>query len=160
MLTLAGVGAAALALGAVGGFSLRPAPASDAQPAMFEIATPGVGFAPFFFAVAGAAVDLRALFVPELAALAIGLAMIGVVTKLGAGFLIRRRGRWTAITVGAGMVPRGEVGIIVADIGLVAGVLAADLFSAVIVAVVLTTVTAPVLLQRAIPRALAEESGP
>jgi Kef-type K+ transport system membrane component KefB len=117
-------------------------------------------FAPFFFAVAGAAVDLRALFVPELAALAIGLALIGVVTKLGAGFLIRRRGRWTAVTVGAGMVPRGEVGIIVADIGLVAGVLAADLFSAVIVAVVLTTVTAPVLLQRAIPRALAEEAGP
>ena len=47
MLTLAGVGAAALALGVVGGFAMRPTPASPAPPAMFEIATPGVGFAPY-----------------------------------------------------------------------------------------------------------------
>jgi Kef-type K+ transport system membrane component KefB len=113
-------------------------------------------FAPFFFAVAGAAVDLQALFVPALAALAIGLAAIGIVTKLAAGIVVRARGRWTALAVGAGMVPRGEVGIIVADIGLVAGLLAADVFSAVIVAVVLTTLIAPVLLYRFIPRATRE----
>jgi Kef-type K+ transport system membrane component KefB len=113
-------------------------------------------FAPFFFAVAGAAVDLRALFVPELAVLAIGLAVIGILTKLAAGLVVRSRGRWNALVVGAGMVPRGEVGIIVADIGLLAGLLAADIFSAVIVAVVLTTLTAPILLHRFIPRAARE----
>jgi serine/threonine-protein kinase len=44
---LAAVGAAALALGAVGGLAIRHAPVADAPPARFEIAAPGLGFTPF-----------------------------------------------------------------------------------------------------------------
>ena len=65
-------------------------------------------------------------------------------------------GRWSAATVGFGMVPRGEVGIVVANLGLAAGLLSPGLFSAVLVAVVLTTVVAPYLLAWSIPRADAE----
>ncbi len=46
-LALAGVGAAALALGALGGMKLRRAPVADALPARFEISAPGLGFSPW-----------------------------------------------------------------------------------------------------------------
>jgi len=54
------------------------------------------------------------------------------------------------------MVPRGEVGIVIANLGLTAGLLGAGTFGAVLVAVVLTTVVAPYLLTWAVPRALEE----
>jgi Kef-type K+ transport system membrane component KefB len=116
-------------------------------------------FTPFFFAVTGAQVDLGALLQPELAVLAVSLAALGVVTKLVGGLVgAREMGRWQAAVVGIGMVPRGEVGIVVANIGLGLGLLEPGLFSAVLVAVVLTTVVAPYLLAWAVPRALAAES--
>jgi len=57
------------------------------------------------------------------------------------------------------MVPRGEVGIVVANLGLVGGLLSEGTFSAVLVAVVVTTIVAPYLLQFAVPRADAEGAG-
>lgn len=118
-------------------------------------------FTPFFFAVTGAQVDLRALLDPSIAALAVGLAIAGVVTKAAGGLLgARSLGRWGSIAVGFGMIPRGEVGIVVANLGLVAGLLSAGTFGAVLVAVVLTTVIAPYLLTWAIPRAIADRPVP
>jgi Na+:H+ antiporter len=54
------------------------------------------------------------------------------------------------------MVPRGEVGIVVANLGLAAGLLTTTTFSAVLVAVIGTTIVAPYLLAFAIPRATLE----
>jgi Kef-type K+ transport system membrane component KefB len=114
-------------------------------------------FTPFFFAVTGAQLDLSALLDPSIAALAIGLAVVGIITKAVGGFVgARSTGQWSAVTVGFGMVPRGEVGIVVANLGLAVGLLSSGLFSAVIIAVVLTTVIAPYLLSWSIPKALAE----
>jgi Kef-type K+ transport system membrane component KefB len=114
-------------------------------------------FTPFFFAVTGSQVDLGALLDPGIALLAIVLAVVGVLTKgLGGMLGARELGRWGSITVGIGMVPRGEVGIVVAGLGLTTGVFGEDLFSAVLVAVVITTIVAPLLLNLAVPRALAE----
>ncbi|HVL54194.1 MAG TPA: cation:proton antiporter [Vitreimonas sp.] len=114
-------------------------------------------FTPFFFAVTGAQLDLAALLDPTVAALAILLAVVGVVTKSLGGILgARALGRWGSVAVGFGMVPRGEVGIVVANLGLATGLLAAGTFSAVLVAVVLTTIVAPYLLAWAIPRAVEE----
>lgn len=114
-------------------------------------------FTPFFFAVTGAQLDLSALLDPQIAVLAIVLAAIGIATKAIGGLAgAWSLGRWSATTVGFGMVPRGEVGIVVANLGLAAGLLSAGLFSAVLVAVVLTTVVAPYLLAWSIPRATAE----
>jgi Kef-type K+ transport system membrane component KefB len=114
-------------------------------------------FTPFFFAVTGAQLDLSALLDPGIAALAVALAVIGVITKAAGGLLgAWSIGRWGATTVGFGMVPRGEVGIVVANLALATGVVDADLFAAMLVAVVLTTVAAPYLLAWSVPKAQAE----
>lgn len=117
-------------------------------------------FTPFFFAVTGAQLDPRTLLDPSIAVLAIGLAVLGVITKALGGVLgARSLGRWSSFAVGAGMVPRGEVGIVVANLGLAVGLLAPAIFGAVLVAVVLTTIVAPYLLAAAVPRAIAEQRG-
>jgi Kef-type K+ transport system membrane component KefB len=116
-------------------------------------------FTPFFFAVTGAQLDLGALLDPRVAVLAVTLAVLGIATKAIGGVLgARSIGRWGSAAVGFGMVPRGEVGIVVATLGLGAGVIDEDLFAIVMVAVVLTTVVGPYLLAWAVPRAEAESS--
>ena len=74
--------------------------------------------------------------------LALLLTAVAVVSKLAAGLAVYQRGvrRWP---VAVGMVPRGEVGLIFAGVGLSAGVIAEDLYSALIVVVMLTTFAAP-----------------
>jgi Kef-type K+ transport system membrane component KefB len=122
-----------------------------------DMGTLGEIFVPFFFAVTGASVDLGALADVQVALLVAVLVVLGVATKLAGGLLgARSLGRFGSLAVGAGMVPRGEVGIVAASLGLTAGLLTGDLYSAVIVAVILTTVVAPLFLGWAIPRAQAE----
>ena len=74
--------------------------------------------------------------------LALSLTVVAVASKLAAGLAVYQRGvrRWP---VAVGMVPRGEVGLIFAGAGLAAGVVAEDLYSALIVVVMLTTFVAP-----------------
>src|SRR5688572_13638087 len=123
-----------------------------------EVRPLGLIFTPFFFAVTGAQLDLGALLEPTTAVLAVGLAVVGVLTKavgviIGAWSLAL----WSAATVGFGMVPRCEVGIVVANLELAAGLLSEGVSSAVLVAVVLTTVVAPYLLAWSIPKAIAAD---
>jgi len=125
-----------------------------------EIRPLGQIFTPFFFAVTGSQIDPAALLDPAVAGLALVLALVGVVTKAAGGFVgARRLGGWSAATVGFGMVPRGEVGIVVANLGLGSGLFGPGVFAAVVVAVVLTTVVAPYLLVWSIPRALGKRAG-
>ncbi len=115
-------------------------------------------FTPFFFAVTGAEVDLGALLHPELAVVAVALAALGLLMKIAGGFVgAASIGRWPAAVVGLGMAPRGEVGIVVATLGLGLGVLDPGLFSVVLIAVVITTIVPPILLARAVPRAVEKE---
>ena len=116
-----------------------------------EKATTSLGhfFVPIFFASVGAAVDLRALTDP--AALLLGGALIvcGIVGKVLAGY-----GAWwfkgDKLLVGIGMVPRGEVGLIFAQMGLAAGAIAAGEYGALMLMVLVTTfVTPPALAWRA-----------
>jgi Kef-type K+ transport system membrane component KefB len=69
------------------------------------------------------------------------LAMLGKVVGCGAGAL--SLGRRSALIVGIGMVPRGEVTLIVANTGRALGVIPDGIFSAIIVVVVLTTLIVP-----------------
>ncbi len=157
-LVSAAIGLAAIIGAFVAGLIVAETEAQDELE--HEIRPLGQIFTPFFIAVTGAQVDLSALLDPGIAALAVVLAVAGVVTKAIGGLLgARSIGRWGSAAVGFGMVPRGEVGIVVANLGLAAGLLSAGLFSAVLVAVVLTTVIAPYLLAWAIPRAAAEADG-
>lgn len=113
-------------------------------------------FTPIFFLSIGAAVDLS-LFNPLVAAnhgvLAIGgaLFVVALVGKLASGWAVpwRRYNRWA---VGVGMAPRGEVGLIFAQIGLTSGVLSQAVFSAILLMVIGTTFVAPPLLKWAFAR--------
>jgi Kef-type K+ transport system membrane component KefB len=114
-------------------------------------------FTPFFFAVTGAQLDLSLLLDPVVAVLAVTLAVVGVLTKVLGGLLgARSEGRWASTAIGFGMVPRGEVGIVVANLALTSGVVDADIFAAMLVAVIITTIVAPYLLTWVVPRAEAE----
>ena len=74
--------------------------------------------------------------------MALLLTVLAVTSKLAAGLAVYQKGvrRWP---VGVGMVPRGEVGLIFAGAGLASGVIAQDLYSALVVVVMLTTFAAP-----------------
>ena len=126
-----------------------------------EQAATGLGhfFVPIFFAAVGAAVDLRALADPR--ALLVGGALIvtGVLGKVAAGFApIGYRG--DKLLVGVAMVPRGEVGLIFAQMGLATGAITAELFGALMLMVLATTLVTPPLLGMVARRGAARPAGP
>ncbi|MFZ2490757.1 MAG: cation:proton antiporter [Thermoanaerobaculia bacterium] len=109
-------------------------------------------FIPIFFVVVGAAVDLKAINPFDAEArqfFLIGLALtaIGIVGKVAAGYVVWKKGMNRTL-IGVGMIPRGEVGLIFAQIGLSTKLLTAGLYSAVALMVMLTTFIAPPLLRR------------
>jgi len=109
--------------------------------------TIGHFFVPIFFATVGAAVDLRALANPRSIAIGVALIVCGVAGKIAAGYVPRWfRGR--KLLVGAAMVPRGEVGLIFAQMGLSTGAIDAGLFGAIMLMVLTTTLVTPPLLNR------------
>jgi Kef-type K+ transport system membrane component KefB len=102
---------------------------------------------PFFLAGIGLQLNLSVFGDPAVLVLAVVVTLVAVATKLvpcGAASL--QLGRRTAIQVGIGMVPRGEVGIIVAQLGLGIGVLTDALYGVVVFMAVATTLVAPPLL--------------
>jgi Kef-type K+ transport system membrane component KefB len=108
-------------------------------------------FVPLFFVSVGAAVDVRVFnpLEPEnFRTLLIGgvLIVVAVVSKFAAGYApFWTEGRKSII--GVGMIPRGEVGLIFAQMGQAAGILDAGLFGAVTLMVMVTTFLAPPLLK-------------
>ena len=57
-----------------------------------------------------------------------------------------------AMRVGIGMISRGEVGLIVAGVGITSGALTSDIYTAIIIMVALTTVITPIWLKKAYKR--------
>ncbi len=109
-------------------------------------------FTPIFFVVVGAPVNVH-LFIPgstdfDLAVLVVGLVLtaVAIVGKLVAGLAVRRVGI-SKLVVGVGMVPRGEVGLIFASIGLTAGILSGEVYSAILIMVILSTFIVPPVLK-------------
>ncbi len=118
-------------------------------------------FAPFFFAVTGANIDMSALLQLDLLVIVLILAVMGVVTKLIGGIIGSwKLGKWNSIVVGLGMSPRGEVGIVVAALGLSLSLISQEIYAVLLAAVILTTLVAPVMLQWAIPKAPRDERHP
>jgi len=112
-------------------------------------------FAPIFFISVGAQADVRLLnpFVAENRPgllLGLGLAVVGFLGKFAAGFCAW--GKVRRPFIGAGMVPRGEVGLIFASMGLQTGALPQRIFVAVLLAVFATTFVTPPLLKKLAPR--------
>ncbi|MDQ3839020.1 MAG: cation:proton antiporter [Thermoproteota archaeon] len=109
----------------------------------------GIIFVPLFFAIIGAQVDLRGVNIEVLYLSGIIIA-IAVVTKFfGCGLpaLIFLKNKSRAMRVGIGMVSRGEVGLIVAGVGVSSGALSADIYTTVIIMVALTTIITPIWLK-------------
>ena len=107
--------------------------------------------APVFFVLMGMHTDLRAFAEPGVAGLAAGLTVAAVAGKQLAGLGVLGRGV-DRIMVGLGMMPRGEVGLIFANIGValtVGGerIVTSETFAAVVVMVVITTLLTPPALR-------------
>lgn len=108
-------------------------------------------FTPLFFVSIGAAVDI-AILDPrnpanhEILIIGGALFMIAVLGKVVAGFSVFWR-KLNRLAIGAGMVPRGEVGLIFAQLGLLGGILTQDVFSAILIMVMGTTLITPPLLK-------------
>jgi Kef-type K+ transport system membrane component KefB len=102
---------------------------------------------PFFFVVTGSKVELAQLANADaLLALAL-ITVIAIVSKLAGGFLgalpLGKRG---ALIVGVGMIPRGEVGVVVASLGLAAGVFTPRVYALIVAMSLLTAMITPPVL--------------
>ena len=113
-------------------------------------------FVPIFFVIMGARMQLSALTGPVLAVGAV-LMVVAVIGKVIAGLTVPAKGldRWI---VAVGMIPRGEVGLIFANIGLEKKILEEGLYGAIILVVIVTTFLTPPLLKIAAAKAVAREA--
>jgi len=109
-------------------------------------------FIPIFFIMVGSAVDISSFnpFIKENIAviiLAVVLFIVAVIGKLISG-LGAFQLNVNKLVIGIGMIPRGEVGLIFASMGLMTGVFTKSEYSAVTIMVMLTTFIAPPLLYK------------
>jgi len=120
----------------------------------------GAVFTPIFFISLGLQVDLQAVAAaPNLALFAIVLTVVAILTKvLGCAIPARLQGmsRHEALAVGWGMTPRGEVGLIVAATALNFDVIRSDLFSIIVLVIILVSVLPAPLFRRSL-KAVDEE---
>lgn len=105
---------------------------------------------PFFLAGIGLHFDISMFSDRSLVVLALVVLAAAVVSKLaGCGLGAIRLGGKEAFRIGCGMVPRGEVGMVVAQLGLAMGIIEKPVYSVVVFMAVATTVVAPGLLNAA-----------
>ena len=109
----------------------------------------GLIFAPLFFAIIGAQVDFRTVNLDVLMLSAVVIA-IAISTKLfGCGLpaILFLKNKAAGMRVGIGMISRGEVGLIVAGVGLSSGVLTGDVYTTIVLMVAVTTIITPIWLK-------------
>jgi Kef-type K+ transport system membrane component KefB len=127
----------------VAGMILHPTP----QRHEIERTTAQIGhfLVPVFFAVVGASVDLVSLTSSTALGMGGALIVVAIAGKVLAGFAPWRF-QGNKLLIGAAMVPRGEVGLIFAQMGLATGAITPELFGAIMLMVVVTTFVAPPML--------------
>jgi Kef-type K+ transport system membrane component KefB len=105
---------------------------------------------PFFLAGIGMRVDLATFTDARIVLLTGVIVVAAVASKLvGCGLGAFRLGRSDALRIGVGMIPRGEVGMVVAQIGLGFGIIEQSIYGVVVFMAVATTLIAPPLINRA-----------
>jgi Kef-type K+ transport system membrane component KefB len=149
----AGIAAAVGLSPIVGAFAVGMAVASTRVIRQMEdyVSKLEIIFAPLFFAIIGAQVDLRGININVLY-LAGVIVAVAITTKLaGCGLpaMIFLKNKNKAMKVGIGMISRGEVGLIVAGVGVSSGVLNNDIYTTVIIMVASTTIITPIWLKMA-----------
>ncbi|MDQ2785059.1 MAG: cation:proton antiporter [Chloroflexota bacterium] len=131
------------------GLAVARRPAAEQERITYGIDLLGYGlFVPVFFVVVGLEANSSAITAaPLFTALLIAVAVLTKAVGAFAGGLAGRLPKAEAITVGVGMVTRGEVALVVATLGKETGILNGQLFAASLAMVLLTTIATPVLLR-------------
>ncbi|MGA7010617.1 MAG: cation:proton antiporter, partial [Nitrososphaeraceae archaeon] len=108
-------------------------------------------FAPLFFAIIGAQVNLTGvnLYVLFLTSIVVAVAIGTKLVGCGLPAIIFLKDGSKAMRVGIGMISRGEVGLIVAGIGVTSGALSSNIYTTVIIMVAVTTMITPIWLKKA-----------
>ena len=114
---------------------------------------------PFFFVVTGAKINLGELASWDALWMLLVVTLIAIASKLVGGFLgALALGRRGATIVGFGMVPRGEVGVVIAALGLAAGVFSERVYAVIVAMSLLTAVVTPPVLSFLLKRSERAES--
>lgn len=106
-------------------------------------------FVPIFFVSIGLQANLRLLdstILPFAVMLTLG-AIISKIIGAGSGGLLTGFNRLSSLRLGVGMISRGEVGLIVATLGISTGIIGEEVFAAVVLVVLVTTVITPLLVR-------------
>lgn len=106
-------------------------------------------FVPIFFVSIGLKANLRLLdstILPFAVMLTLG-AIISKIIGAGSGGLLTGFNRLSSLRLGVGMISRGEVGLIVATLGISTGIIGEEVFAAVVLVVLVTTVITPLLVR-------------
>jgi len=141
------IGVAAIIGAFLAGMSLSEATEDTDMPHQAEAVTEFL--LPFFLTNIGMQLRLDVFLQREVVVLALLITVLAVLTKFfGCGLGAWTLGRRKAMQVGMGMVPRGEVGIVVAQLGLSLGVISDGIYGVVLVMAVATTLIAPPFLVR------------
>ena len=128
----------------VAGLALRRISASDRVER--DVASLGHIFVPVFFLYIGITTDLSAMFDARVIAIALLLSAVAIIGKIAAA--VGAFGtKSDKLVIGFGMLPRGEVGLIFATIGLKVGALSEEMYGSILFVVLLTTLLAPPLLR-------------
>ena len=116
---------------------------------------------PFFFVVTGAKIDLSVFASGAALWMLLVVTVIAVISKFAGGFLgALSLGRRGATIVGVGMVPRGEVGVVIASLGLAEGVFSAEIYAVIVAMSLLTSIITPPVLAALLKREADEYEAP
>lgn len=152
MIIMLGLAALAAQIGLaaiIGAFIAGTVVGESAEREALEVETAPVGsfFTPFFFGFIGAQVDPFAFASPTALLMVVALLLVAVIAKFAGVFLGALPGGWRrAVVVGWGMVPRGEVEIVIAGLALASGAFGRETYAVVVAMVVLTMLLAPPVL--------------
>jgi len=105
-------------------------------------------FVPIFFVMVGLSLNLRKIdwAAPFIWWFSASLFAAGLLGKLLGALLLRRP--WSErLAIGIAMIPRGEVGLIFAELGRTSGILNNDVYAALIIVIAMTTLLSPILLK-------------
>lgn len=105
-------------------------------------------FTPIFFVMVGVSINFKSLngHIDQFWWLCLGLILVAFISKFLAGFCIKEP-VLLQTRIGVAMIPRGEVGLIFASLGLMSGILTATWYAALVLIVALTTFVPPFLLK-------------
>jgi Kef-type K+ transport system membrane component KefB len=143
-------GVAAITGAFLAGFAIRQARRSVVEQVERGIHTLNYGFlVPLFFVSIGLQANLR-LLTTELLPFALVITALAIATKMiGAGGGVKLAGfdNLSAVRIGVGMISRGEVGLIIASIGVGYGILTPETFTVAVFVVLVTTIITPPLVR-------------